>query len=241
MSSFFQKRYQKIIGAIAGTIILGALGSGLWESALKPVLGSTRDVALNVISFGMISIKNSSYSQTAKDLHEETSLSVLFYVILAVVLLNVVLIASSFYQSRQTRKSFQEFKTKLAKWKSGESDRYEDLQKEKEELIAKGERLIQKYPGRVLTAGTWVTSLLLVLTMSMVVSDFIRFSYVNSAISYYHQLDAITAPFIDQSERVSLRSKFAQIKSKQDYVTIIQRLQSIAKENGQAVPDFSIW
>jgi len=165
-------------------------------------------------------------------------MSVLFYVILAIAFLNIALIVLSFYQSKQTKKSFESLKTSLAKLKSGESA---DLQKDKEELIARGERIIHKYPGRALAFLLWAVSLSLVLTMSITVSDFVRFSYVNSAISYYHQLDAVSAPFIDQSERMSLRSKFAQIKSKQDYVAIIERLQAIAKQNGQSVPEFSIW
>lgn len=241
MRSFFRTTYRKILGAIAGTIVLGALGSGLWDIAFKPVLGSTRDIVLNLLSFGIASIKNSTYAQIAKDFHEEASMNVLFFIILAFTFVGIGLVIIGFYQRRLLKKSSKGLENTLAKLKAPDSSGSLDLERTRKELISEGEDLIRRSSRRGLEVGLWASTIILVFGLSIIVSDFVRFSYANSAISYYHQLESISTPFMDQSERLSIRGKFSQIKSRQDYAAIIQRLQTVAKENGQSVPEFNIW
>ena len=68
-----------------------------------------------------------------------------------------------------------------------------------------------------------------------------RTAYINSAVTHYESLLKISAPYIDNDTEKRIISSFAQIKNKNDYVIIIDKLKRISTENGQSVPEFSIW
>lgn len=50
-----------------GTILIGSLGSGLWEIGVKPSLTWISQAVLNVITLGSTSIKDSAYAAAALD------------------------------------------------------------------------------------------------------------------------------------------------------------------------------
>jgi hypothetical protein len=66
----------KTVKFIAVTILLGALGSGLWEWLLKPALTGTSDVVLNIATLGFDKFKGSLYQEIAFGFREEPSLRV---------------------------------------------------------------------------------------------------------------------------------------------------------------------
>lgn len=68
-----------------------------------------------------------------------------------------------------------------------------------------------------------------------------RVSYINSAVTYFQQCRTIIAPYIKQEEEKMLVSKFSQIWSRDDYITVVSNIEKIASKNGQRVPDFKIW
>ncbi len=51
---------------IVVTIVLGALGSGLWELVVRPVYAFVSTIALNVITLGLDSLRNGLYEEAAK-------------------------------------------------------------------------------------------------------------------------------------------------------------------------------
>ena len=55
----------KVVLAIVGTILLGALGSGFWEYILEPILQGARDFVLDVASLGMATFKGQLYKEIA--------------------------------------------------------------------------------------------------------------------------------------------------------------------------------
>lgn len=56
------------------TILLGAVGSGVWEWLLKPALAGTSDVALSIGTLGVERFKDSLYQDIARGFREESSL-----------------------------------------------------------------------------------------------------------------------------------------------------------------------
>jgi hypothetical protein len=68
-----------------------------------------------------------------------------------------------------------------------------------------------------------------------------RVSYINLAISNYHQTLRVARPYISEQERLATDSRFAQIKTRQDYANILDRLDRIAVDHGQNVPHFTAW
>jgi hypothetical protein len=74
---------RKLALGIFTTIFLGAIGSGLWEYALKPICLKSTYVFLNIATLGMTSFKNALYLEIAKGLHESTSLTLLSIILSA--------------------------------------------------------------------------------------------------------------------------------------------------------------
>ena len=71
---FIKKPIIKTIIFAIVTILLGGIGSGLWELILKPSLGNLSNLILDIITFGTTSLKNNVYANVAKGLHNQESL-----------------------------------------------------------------------------------------------------------------------------------------------------------------------
>ena len=87
----------------------------------------------------------------------------------------------------------------------------------------------------------YIFSAMGIMIISALIADYIRFSYVNSAITHFRQVYTIAAPFMDDAKRLEVLGSYAQIRNRQDYVFIVEQLESTATQNGQPVPAFSAW
>jgi hypothetical protein len=65
----------KYIGA---AIVLGAIGSGVWEWVLKPAVAQTSKLGLDIATLGIQSLKDSLYRDVAQGLHEGPSVRIYF-------------------------------------------------------------------------------------------------------------------------------------------------------------------
>ena len=74
IKSFLTWRTMRFVGI---TVVLGAVGSGVWEWLLKPALAGVGDVVLNIATLGVASFKDSLYKQIALGFHEAPSLRLL--------------------------------------------------------------------------------------------------------------------------------------------------------------------
>lgn len=68
-----------------------------------------------------------------------------------------------------------------------------------------------------------------------------RHTYINSAVTHFRQVLRIASPYLDESEQAVIVSQFAQVKSKEDYVRIVDRLADTAETHRQNVPPFDPW
>jgi len=71
--------------------------------------------------------------------------------------------------------------------------------------------------------------------------QFFVINYENIAVTYFYQSLLICKPFIDSKYEDILLSRFAQIKSKKDYVELITELNDIAESNNTKLPKFYIF
>jgi hypothetical protein len=241
--SFLKNKYLKWFGGILGAIILGAIGSGVWESILKHLLTSTRDFFLNIVSLGIKSYKDATYSEIGKGFHEASSLDLqtLFVFLLIFALFGVVMFLyfSTKHLEERHIKLVREIENDI---KEADSP---TLSKNSLEDIKKSLKDLQKKANSTSFKGVKImvysTAILVIMMSSFLTVDITKVRYVNSAITHFKQLDAIVAPFLKDSERLEIVSSFAQIKSKEDYVAIIQRLETVAQQNGKSIPQFSVW
>lgn len=179
------------------TLILGALGSGLWEIAVKPIFSLLMTLALNVVTLGLESLRNDMYADVARGFHEAPSLMLLGITITGSVGFLAGYLFGGWY---------------FPKTKGG-------------------------------NGSGLLFSLKLIILFGVILIFFILFrsTYINRAITHYEQMTAIVAPYITEHEKIDIKSKFAQIKTKDDYVRIINRLTQVAQENKLYVPTFSIY
>jgi hypothetical protein len=82
---------------------------------------------------------------------------------------------------------------------------------------------------------------LLFLTASFLYVQFTLIKYTNGAITHFQQCFAISRPFLDTNQEKKMLAQFAQIKSREDYLILINQLYEIGQENNVSFPSFAIW
>ena len=70
------KTIWNILGGIAATVILGAVGSGVWERLLSPALDWMFRTSVDLVSTVSLRYKNGIYEAAAKGFHEDYSLRI---------------------------------------------------------------------------------------------------------------------------------------------------------------------
>src|SRR3990172_1958525 len=63
--------------AIVGAIVVGALGSGVWQNILGPLLAFLRDWALSIATFGLEAYKDNLYRDVARGFRESAGIGML--------------------------------------------------------------------------------------------------------------------------------------------------------------------
>src|SRR5262245_16986182 len=77
MLNDLRQRWLKWTGWLVGWLVLGALGSGLWQRLGDPIYVSLRDGGLNLATLGLTTLKDSLYTSVALGLHERASTQLL--------------------------------------------------------------------------------------------------------------------------------------------------------------------
>lgn len=68
------KKQLIIFAGVLGTILLGAIGSGLWERCLSKLLDTIVIISVRAMSLLFKTYESSLYTEAAKGLHEESSI-----------------------------------------------------------------------------------------------------------------------------------------------------------------------
>ena len=202
---------RNIFLAISVTILLGVVSNGLWELLIKPSITWLRDVLLNIASLGIESIKNACYAEIAKGFHEAIGLQILAIITI------IIFLAAGYYMGHVGNRYIH---------------RRDNSQKE--------QQFIDSIPNK--------TKLILLLCLCYVIFSLMilnltqtRISYINSAISYYHQLHKIVRPYISEENSILLDSQFSRIAKKDDYVAVLSQLYEICDKNKITYTKFSAW
>ena len=75
-------RILKVIGSILAAIILGAIGSGVWEKLLSPAISRLSEFIASTISGISTSYETSIYQRAARDTTDLYSLKIAFLIVL---------------------------------------------------------------------------------------------------------------------------------------------------------------
>lgn len=224
--------YKAISGAI-GAILIGAVGSGLWQYVFDPALSSSSRAILNLATLGMESFKNDLYVEISKGLHERASLdlSIQFSSLLglAMILLPIALTLKT--------KELEKRKIKMLE----ELDQIEAGKEQKVRTVDELRTDIKNTNTRRVLIVLYVLIVIGIIFYTAQIVSSKRQSYINSAITYFNQSIKIVSPFVDEIELRKLDSNFSQIKTPKDYQAILKHLETIAEKNEVKLPGFEVW
>lgn len=285
---------EKTVIGIIVTIILGAIGSGLWDIAIKPFFKIAARYLLKIYTFGLERFKNPIYQSISQG---KVDISTNIYTVIVFIFLifpTVFCIAFITPIKREAvKQNFYLIKNleKVTKYKEENPETKETLfatflgfkelsdsnNKHSEDInrsLEKFNGIVQKYEEsknssnfseedrkalvelqvKIISATNGVRDswdrllirvmiafgLLSIFTVMYLFYPVIRNIYINDSISYFEELLTICKPYIGQKSYDILKSSFAQIQTKEDYVRIINELQEIAQKNKATVREFNI-
>lgn len=190
---------------LAGTLLVGALGSGLWEAILKPSMLWFGTLMLDIATLGLSSLRDGMYLDVAKGTYERAGVMLLAMATGALCGLITVPIRIG----RFLRKRDEDGNTKAAR-----------------ELMLR---------------NNWVFATFALAFIMVFFVSFFRINYIVRASNYAGQLQRITAPYVSESDRMMLDSELAQVKTRDDYVRLIDKLRKVASRNNVSIPEFDIY
>ena len=207
------RRHRFVVAAIT-TLLLGAIGSGIWETLLKPGVGGLGRFVLSVLALGSSRLRDLAYQSAALD---PTSLpSLLIAMSLAIIPLTLLFgwggsfLGSSIIK-RIERRALAQGKPKTA---------------------------ILRTTSRTLNILLVSTNLLLggiLLT---------EFAVVNQAVliwRVFHANLAVCAPTLSPEQEKAFKAKFAGMRSRADFQTIDRDLRDQAAKTDLRLVKPSLW
>ena len=211
------------------TIILGAIGSGLWDTAFKPIINKIANAIFTILSFGAKRARDKVYKEAARGHHELPSLFILLFIFISLPSFMLSL-EISLYAKLYKLEPEVTISTVINNCKEKEGD-------EKAECITnEGNKYLKDKFGLKLHLLTLISILITVI----IIYRFISINRTNIAITYYGQCLKICRPLMDDSCFYDLEQKFSLIETKEDYFDIINRLTAIAENNSIKLPKLYI-
>jgi hypothetical protein len=226
-----KKQVVKWALAALGTILLGALGSGLWQSLLGPTIHASTRWVLDLASLGLKSYKDGVYLQIAADNQSRAAVESLYLVTLGYVLVLVMVVVFIFGKLSELRGRTEHLLRGLSD--TPEPDRTPNDMRQELETMLKSLRRLRLF--LYVSSVFWC-----VMAVNHIVVEE-RLSYISSADTHYHQVLRLALPYLDEREQVQVESDFAQIGSREDYVRLLSRLEGHCKANGRTIPKFDPW
>src|ERR1017187_8007695 len=221
-------RQQWALG-IVGTLVLGALGSGLWEIGGKPIGQTILSGILTAVTFGSTALKDSIYQEAAKGNHEGASLDIWLTLVVVYVGLLALLVTWNFSETSRLYKHFKSLEAAVTGQETNVGEEFLSLARE----VTPKLRLLKKLGVVVTCAAVFLAGSKLTDTIKMMAS--------NAAYTFFDQSFVICRPYLDEHTAQVIKSRYAQVHTRDDYIVIVQNLRSIATSNHLRLPSYEPW
>jgi len=222
MNSMLPTTFTSWFVYIVLALLLGALGTGLWESILKPLLMKTASLSLKVLTFGMKSAQKRIFVQIAKRAPYRASLFLIG--LLPLTFCGLVGFNAAVYSGAGERHAQAMFAP------------IEELAKVNPQLAAeKAFQLKKEASEKLHLFGLLVSCAGFVFTAYY----YIKYVYILSAINFFEQCMNICGPYFKDAEEKQIISDFALITNASDFSNVIHRLRTIAEANNMQLPPFA--
>jgi hypothetical protein len=220
-----KRQVLKGTGWLLGSIFVGALGSGVWQSILGPALHASTRWMLDLASLGFRSYKDAVYQQIAtSNFSSVTVHTFLLVTVIYTILLAVVAGSVSFLINVARHETQPVFRNLADQPPASEEER------EKLEVTV---RIVR-----------WSLLAFAVFLCVIVINEVIvhaKLAYISSADAHYDQVLRLSSPYLDAHERALVESEFAAVSKRDDYVRLLSKLEGLCKAHGQTVPKFDPW
>ena len=219
-----QKRLGKVISGLLAVVILGAVGSGLWDLALSPFLRWFVSVFVDAVSSVYTSYIDSLHGRIGAGFADYISLLPFVVWMTAFVLFPWAALLYAFRGLRQITAEI----TSLMKKANGETD---EKQVTPEGLLQRVVKLRKKL---------LIIAIPCCLVISLLyMSTFIEGIYTYKAGRYAQRSIEMLAPCVSNQMVLELRAEFRSVDSAQKFYDLDERLRGIAEEHGVVLPD--VW
>lgn len=204
-------------------ILIGAIGSGVWDLIAKPGLSKFGNLFLTIFTLGSNKIRDYAYSAAASDPSPIAPLIILFCFSFLPIFLALYVwkneFADEIYESR--------FEKKYYGWNE------EEILKDLEINIKKNSKHIRRISLLLISS-----SLLLFVYGQVGMSVLNQGVYISRA---FKTNIIICAPYIDDQEEEVLWSEFSRVKTKNSYLEIDAKLNEISKKYNVNLVDINLW
>ena len=213
-----RSRYIKLLTGALVAVFLGAVGSGLWNLLLGPLVGWLSRASLSLTSSVFHGYVDVLYRDVSRNPSEQ--LAILPFAAIAVVIITFPW-AALVLLARESKRIEQEL---------------ESVEQEAVDEPTTEARLPN--PGRV-RRRLMLLGVPMALVTTVLYSEMLfRAAYSSRAAMFIERAVEIVSPYIDERERLELRAGFRGIESAADFYRLEDRLRSIAARHSIELPHF---
>jgi hypothetical protein len=211
-----------VVLAVVGALVLGALGSGLWELLFKPLLTWITTLFLNIATLGINSLRDDLYAEIAKGIYDRAGLLGLALLVAGV---------TAFFLSIATL-----FPLTIWMLVGGRI--------RKRNLVKAGAAVksgMSIPPSRQFRTLRWSMVALISASLfeaSVTFISFTRENFISTGAVYLDQSQRIIAPFLTDDQRVVLRSRAASMQTRADFDNLNSDIVNVAQTNKVSLPKF---
>lgn len=211
----------KVVLGVLTTILLGALGSGLWSLAIEPTARKLISIIGRIATLGINSEFDKLYRRMARGERAVAQKYIIQLTIMAILFPTLIIILGGHFREKRI-------------------DVYSNIYKQvsetnieiKEDEIAKiyEARLVeyQKKQSRVYQTILILSSMLLIGT---IVFDYMKSSFINYHVQRFGQLVDFLWPYVEEGDIKLLKSKFASMSNSDDYKEVCEFMEGLALSN----------
>lgn len=223
MDEFLRLFKTKAPMTIAGVIIIGVVGSAIYDALVKPGFNIVSKVFFDLITFGSQTVRDYAFSNAALD---PTALPSMFvFLTMTGVSVGIIIIVNMKVRRRWRRELTSSFESLTP------------LQKEQEQEQGNLNQSDRKKIKRLRYLDWLLDGLMIALI-------FITTTVMNQSIlvwRVYNANENIIAPYVSPSEMLKMKSQFSQIKTEKEYKDLYEVMHAIALKNKVELRSESTW
>ncbi len=209
------KSWRKWVIGIPGALLVGAFGSGLWETAIKPGGLWLSNAIIIAVSFGSSTLRDGIYEEAAKGLHEAAAQSLLLFLLGMLTSLPFV---SLFTLVKMHRRAGPLLKGLPPV--SEQPPTTSDI-KQMKSLIKIG----------------YIVCLVFFFTVGVQLIIEVRMMLATKAYVLFAQSLTVCKPYIADRDAELFQSRFAAVRTKAEYINIMQELRAIGFARHLKLPE----